>query len=493
MPTALSDMVGFAPITLTLSGPCSQSRERAGLRAPELFWAALHQSAGGEPNPNLGQRRSLRRIEPRRKVVAPTFAPRSQARKVQEPRYKDRAAIRRAGGDGEYKEVEHLLEEFERRKAEAGDDADKVEAQREYLGGDAEHSVLVKGLDYALLARRKAEIESETAAGMEDELEHDKENAVEVNKEKKKGNKFKSIGKEEAAPVEKSRKKSKAAAREVVREDKVGQPAPRARSPVKPPPPPNPEDEDDIFADAGEYDLKAGREDEEDDSDDDDSDEEGQMDVDEPRGRSRSRSRSRHVLGPADIANALTGITRNVRDMVTASATEEATTTTIMTGGVSAAGTAKTATTGMTAAGGTTMEADTGKTEITTGTVVGADWVEHTSAGTDPSQPRARDRPGIGIGAIDDEGPVTRLQPLASSAITDLRGFLDADEAGSKADAMRASKARWRAAQGLAVQEGVDMSALQRNASDKQKSNREYQVLMNRLNKDKDKDGGPSK
>ncbi|BEI96703.1 hypothetical protein CcaverHIS631_0202920 [Cutaneotrichosporon cavernicola] len=450
-------------------GGSSRSGAVLGRAPPKRGW-------GTKPKP--GSKKEPEKDRAAEESSGPTFAPRSQARKVQEPRYKDRAAIRRAGGDGEYKEVEHLLEEFERRKAEAGDDADKVEAQREYLGGDAEHSVLVKGLDYALLARRKAEIESETAAGMEDELEQlgqgikgkdsDKENAVEVNKEKKKGNKFKSIGKEEAAPVEKSRKKSKAAAREVVREDKVGQPAPRARSPVKPPPPPNPEDEDDIFADAGEYDLKAGREDEEDDSDDDDSDEEGQMDVDEPRGRSRSRSRS-------------------------PSATEEATTTTIMTGGVSAAGTAKTATTGMTAAGGTTMEADTGKTEITTGTVVGADWVEHTSAGTDPSQPRARDRPGIGIGAIDDEGPVTRLQPLASSAITDLRGFLDADEAGSKADAMRASKARWRAAQGLAVQEGVDMSALQRNASDKQKSNREYQVLMNRLNKDKDKDGGPSK
>ncbi|BEJ04475.1 hypothetical protein CcaverHIS641_0202920 [Cutaneotrichosporon cavernicola] len=453
-------------------GGSSRSGAVLGRAPPKRGW-------GTKPKP--GSKKEPEKDRAAEESSGPTFAPRSQARKVQEPRYKDRAAIRRAGGDGEYKEVEHLLEEFERRKAEAGDDADKVEAQREYLGGDAEHSVLVKGLDYALLARRKAEIESETAAGMEDELEQlgqgikgkdsDKENAVEVNKEKKKGNK--SIGKEEAAPVEKSRKKSKAAAREVVREDKVGQPAPRARSPVKPPPPPNPEDEDDIFADAGEYDLKAGREDEEDDSDDDDSDEEGQMDVDEPRGRSRSRSRSRHVLGPADIANALTGITRNVRDMVTASATEEATTTTIMTGGVSAAGTAKTATTGMTAAGGTTMEADTGKTEITTGTTLPFE-----RSPTPES---------------DDEGPVTRLQPLASSAITDLRGFLDADEAGSKADAMRASKARWRAAQGLAVQEGVDMSALQRNASDKQKSNREYQVLMNRLNKDKDKDGGPSK
>jgi hypothetical protein len=87
---------------------------------------------------------------------------------------------------------------------------------------------------------------------------------------------------------------------------------------------------------------------------------------------------------------------------------------------------------------------------------------------------------------------VTRLQPLASSAITDLRGFLAADEAGAKADAKRLSKARWRAAQGLAPQEGVDASALQRGQNDKQKANRDYQVLMNRMNKDKD-GGGPSK
>lgn len=38
------------------------------------------------------------------------------------------------------------------------------------MGGDAEHSVLVKGLDFALLAKRKAELEREKGAKVEDEL-----------------------------------------------------------------------------------------------------------------------------------------------------------------------------------------------------------------------------------------------------------------------------------------------------------------------------------
>lgn len=39
------------------------------------------------------------------------------------------------------------------------------------MGGDAEHSVLVKGLDFALLAKRKAELEREKGAKVEDELD----------------------------------------------------------------------------------------------------------------------------------------------------------------------------------------------------------------------------------------------------------------------------------------------------------------------------------
>lgn len=47
----------------------------------------------------------------------------------------------------------------------------QVELQRAFLGGDAEHSVLVKGLDLALLAKRKAELEREKGNQVEDELD----------------------------------------------------------------------------------------------------------------------------------------------------------------------------------------------------------------------------------------------------------------------------------------------------------------------------------
>jgi IK cytokine len=47
----------------------------------------------------------------------------------------------------------------------------QIEEQRKYLGGDATHSILVKGLDYALLAARKAEIEATEGKKAEDELD----------------------------------------------------------------------------------------------------------------------------------------------------------------------------------------------------------------------------------------------------------------------------------------------------------------------------------
>jgi hypothetical protein len=85
-----------------------------------------------------------------------------------------------------------------------------------------------------------------------------------------------------------------------------------------------------------------------------------------------------------------------------------------------------------------------------------------------------------------------KLQPLQSSAITDLSGFLAAESAGAKADEKKMKKAKWRANQGLGVQEGVDPGSLKREMNDKQKSNREYVLLMNKLEKDKAKEG-PSK
>lgn len=39
------------------------------------------------------------------------------------------------------------------------------------MGGDATHSILVKGLDYSLLAQRKAELEREMEVDRDDELD----------------------------------------------------------------------------------------------------------------------------------------------------------------------------------------------------------------------------------------------------------------------------------------------------------------------------------
>jgi IK cytokine len=47
----------------------------------------------------------------------------------------------------------------------------QIAEQRKYLGGDATHSILVKGLDLALLAQRKAEIEATEGKKAEDELD----------------------------------------------------------------------------------------------------------------------------------------------------------------------------------------------------------------------------------------------------------------------------------------------------------------------------------
>lgn len=46
-----------------------------------------------------------------------------------------------------------------------------MEKTRQYLGGDATHSILVKGLDYSLLAQRKAELEREREIDRDEELD----------------------------------------------------------------------------------------------------------------------------------------------------------------------------------------------------------------------------------------------------------------------------------------------------------------------------------
>ncbi|KAG8690858.1 hypothetical protein FRC11_008572 [Ceratobasidium sp. 423] len=94
-----------------------------------------------------------------------TFKPR-KVKKAVDSRYRDRAAERR-GGANEYAEVEGLLEDFE--KQMAGEKKEVVDERRKYLGGDATHTVLVKGLDFALLEQQRAREESRN--DLDDDLE----------------------------------------------------------------------------------------------------------------------------------------------------------------------------------------------------------------------------------------------------------------------------------------------------------------------------------
>ncbi|KAK0438104.1 RED-like protein N-terminal region-domain-containing protein [Armillaria borealis] len=95
----------------------------------------------------------------------PAFKPRKVKK---EAKYRDRAAERRVGGGNDYAQarivvvpqpishkvqVEAVLEDFNKRTVDQGKDV--VDAQRGYLGGDSEHTILVKGLDVALLEQNK--------------------------------------------------------------------------------------------------------------------------------------------------------------------------------------------------------------------------------------------------------------------------------------------------------------------------------------------------
>ncbi|EIM80411.1 uncharacterized protein STEHIDRAFT_135293 [Stereum hirsutum FP-91666 SS1] len=84
----------------------------------------------------------------------PAFKPRKVKKSAE--KYRNRAEERRVGADHDYSQIEAVLEDFERRNAD--EDQAKVEEQRRFLGGDSDHSILVKGLDYALLEQNKARL-----------------------------------------------------------------------------------------------------------------------------------------------------------------------------------------------------------------------------------------------------------------------------------------------------------------------------------------------
>ncbi|THH07399.1 hypothetical protein EW145_g3408 [Phellinidium pouzarii] len=82
--------------------------------------------------------------------------------------YRDRAAERRQGVAGDFAEAS-VLENFE--KQHADEDKEAVEEQRRYLGGDSEHTILVKGLDFALLEQTRARAAVSTSKEDDEMLE----------------------------------------------------------------------------------------------------------------------------------------------------------------------------------------------------------------------------------------------------------------------------------------------------------------------------------
>ncbi|KAH9169926.1 hypothetical protein EDB89DRAFT_2072590 [Lactarius sanguifluus] len=104
--------------------------------------------------------------------VIPASEPAFKPRKVKKAAesYRDRAEERRVGKEGDYAPIEAILEEFEKRNADNEDRA----AVRAWTSKGAisveiqDHSILVKGLDYALLEQNKARLAS-TSSKQDDE------------------------------------------------------------------------------------------------------------------------------------------------------------------------------------------------------------------------------------------------------------------------------------------------------------------------------------
>ncbi|KAI0305860.1 RED-like protein N-terminal region-domain-containing protein [Multifurca ochricompacta] len=131
---------------------------------------SLLQSEKPIANSTTASRGSL--IDARTKKVVSSSEPVFKPRKVKKASeaYRDRAEERRLGKEGDYAQVEAILEEFEKRNADNEDRA-AVDAQRRYLGGDSDHSILVKGLDFALLEQNKARLASTSSKRDDEALE----------------------------------------------------------------------------------------------------------------------------------------------------------------------------------------------------------------------------------------------------------------------------------------------------------------------------------
>lgn len=115
----------------------------------------------------------------RKKRAKPTATPATPLN------YRDRAAERRANETQDEGSTEDLLQP---REQDETLDAKEVYEQSKYLGGDVEHTHLVKGLDYSLLERVRTDLNNKAAQAEalleeEEEEEEDDDPTVEKNQE----------------------------------------------------------------------------------------------------------------------------------------------------------------------------------------------------------------------------------------------------------------------------------------------------------------------
>ncbi len=162
-----------------------QLRSRSAAKMDQDAFRQLVSSSSAVGSSSSSSSTSKRAFGKAPKRAAPTSAssssttvsdlePRKLHRSKQDDAYLDRAAARRSGvSSGEFSDVESLHRDFEARIAAASSEEERqtLRDQISSVGGDAKYSVLVKGLDWGLLAQNKAKLEREARGegGQEDE------------------------------------------------------------------------------------------------------------------------------------------------------------------------------------------------------------------------------------------------------------------------------------------------------------------------------------
>lgn len=156
------DQDAFRSLLATPARPSDNGRSPTASRAPAAsrFGIAPPKRALPQSSKDLSTD-----LKPRKVNSSSTSKPR---RNPDGSLYRDRAAERRAGRDGDFADAEKLLEDFKTRSETAGVSKDVLEDQMKYLGGDEHHSILVKGLDIALLERKKAELAQKAERELDD-------------------------------------------------------------------------------------------------------------------------------------------------------------------------------------------------------------------------------------------------------------------------------------------------------------------------------------